>query len=432
MAVINMTAAFIRSLSSKPPDSGRVEYWDSQTAGLCLRVSPTGQGTWTFRYRPREGAGFQRITLGKLNELTLAEARERVLRHRVAVSDGGDPQSERKARREAASQALTFDGLAQRYLDEYAKPNKKSWRNDEGYLKRPRAAWGARPAAAIARRDVIALLDTIRSEAPVSANRTHTILTTLFNWAAEGELLEATPIAGLKKRAKETAKERVLSDPEIRVLWQMLDGAESVSDDVADALKLILVLGQRPGEVAGALQSELIKLDGTGDARWEIPATRTKSGRAHVVPLPPMAVEIFESALNRRAIDGDGQSVFASKFTSRKTIARHSLSHRLSRVIQRLRLDGPYSEACRSLQEVPPTPHDLRRTLATGLARLGVPREDRKAVLAHIEGDVHGQHYDKYERMREKRSALDLWTRHLRDLVGKPQSSLVSSKGEIA
>ncbi|POR42657.1 site-specific integrase [Methylobacterium sp. V23] len=417
MAVVNMTAAFIRSLTSKPPDSGRVEYWDSLTAGLCLRVSPTGQGTWTFRYRPREGAGFQRITLGKLNELTLAEARERVLRHRVAVSDGGDPQGERKARRHAASQALTFDGLAQRYLNEYAKPNKKSWRNDEGYLKRPQAAWGARAASTITRRNVIALLDAIRAEAPVSANRTHTILTTLFNWAVEGELLEATPIAGLKKRARETAKERVLSDPEIRVLWQKLDGAGGLSDDVADALKLILVLGQRPGEVAGALQSELIKLGDAVDARWEIPAGRTKAGRAHVVPLPPMGMELFKRALSRRAIDGDGQSVFASKFTSRKTIARHSLSHGLSRVIQRLPVDGPDSEARRSLKESPPTPHDLRRTLATGLARLGVPREDRKAVLAHIEGDVHGQHYDKYERLREKRSALVTWEEHLAALV---------------
>ena len=131
-------------------------------------------------------------------------------RLRVEVASGADPQRERMAKRAAAAKAFTFDRLAQRYLDEYAKPRKVSWRNDESYLKRPRGSGGAWDAATITRRDTIALLDAIKATAPVSANRTHSVLVTLFNWAVEDQLLDATPIAGLKKRAVEGAKDRTL------------------------------------------------------------------------------------------------------------------------------------------------------------------------------------------------------------------------------
>ena len=222
-----MTSQYVRSIT--PPRVGRAEYWDERTPGLCLRVSCKGSASWSFRYRPRDGAGFQRITLGTLDTLTLAEARERAARHRAEVVDGGDPQASRKAKREAARNVFTFNALAERYVEEYAKPNKSSWRNDEGYLKRPRAAWGTKAAAAVTRRDVIDLLDEIRRSAPVSANRTHSVLVTLFNWAVEGELLDGNPIARLKKRTKEKPRERTLSDDEIRVVWQALTSSDGMS-----------------------------------------------------------------------------------------------------------------------------------------------------------------------------------------------------------
>ena len=175
--------------------------------------------------------------------------------------------------------AHTFDRLAERYLEEYAKPGKASWRNDELYLKRPCAAWRDREAKAVTRRDVIALLDGIKATAPVSANRTQSVLVTLFNWAVEDELLDNNPIAGLKKRAKEEAKDRVLAEDELRILWRALEAPDGISADV-DALRIILLTGQRPGEVAGMMQGELIALV-ERDARWEIPAERTKARRAH-------------------------------------------------------------------------------------------------------------------------------------------------------
>jgi integrase len=108
--------------------------------------------------------------------------------------------------------------------------------------------------------------------------------------------------------------------------------------------------------------------------------------------------------------------VFASKFAERARLARHSLSQAFSRIIGELDDNGDDAEAVASLKADRPTPHDLRRTLATGLARLGVPRDDRLAVLAHSYGDVH-EVYDQYERLSQKRAALEAWERHLRNVV---------------
>ena len=242
------------------------------------------------------------------------------------------------------------------------------------------------------------------------------MLVTLFNWAVEDQHLEVNPIAGLKKRAKETAKDRVLTDAELRVLWHAL-GRLGTTRDVGDALRFLLLVGQRPGEVAGLVRAELHDLDRPEAARWEIPAARMKTRRVHAVPLAQKAVEILQGAIERRQVDGDGQRVFASRFVARDSLARHSLSQAVRRVIAALELDGPDQEAVASLQAEPPTPHDFRRTVATGLGRLGIPREDRKAVLAHVEDDVHARHYDQYERLKEKRAALEAWATHVSTVV---------------
>src|SRR3954454_8969033 len=118
MPVLNLTAPFIRGLS--PPDGGVVEYWDATTPGLCLRVFATGRGSWSFRFRPREGGRKnERITFGTSDELTLADARDRAAKVRAEVVDGGNPQLTRREKRAAAKRALTLDALAQRSLEDH-------------------------------------------------------------------------------------------------------------------------------------------------------------------------------------------------------------------------------------------------------------------------------------------------------------------------
>lgn len=424
MPVLHLTAQYVKGIA--PPQSGRIEYWDTQTPGLCLRMTANGRASWSFRYRPREGGKRnERVTFGSLDTLSLADARDRAARVRAEVVDGGNPQLTRRQKREAARNALTFEGLAKRYLNDYAQARKASWKDDEQRLGRARKALGTKEAASLTRRDIINFLDDVKRSAPVQANRTQSIICTMFNWAVEEELLDANPIAGLKKRAKETASTRTLADPELRVLWRALDETEETTKDIAEALKVLMLTGQRPGEVAGAVQRELVSLSDAKSARWELPALRMKGRRPHVVPLAPMARGIFADALSRRKAEENKESVFASRYLDRETLARHSLSQALRRVLAKLTPEGTDAEAVRALQEDPPTPHDFRRTVATGMAALGIPREDRKAVLAHVPGDIHGSVYDRYERLREKRIALETWERHVAALLGHDASANV-------
>jgi integrase len=171
--------------------------------------------------------------------------------------------------------------------------------------------------------------------------------------------------------------------------------------------------------VAGMAVAELHHLNNDRAAHWELPATRMKARRAHLVPLPPLTRMIVAGEIARqRAANPDAKPefVFASKFAERSRLARHSLSQALSRIIGELDDPGDDAETVASLKADRPTPHDLRRTLATGLARLGIPRDDRLAVLAHSYGDVH-EVYDQYERLPQKRAALEMWERHLRKVI---------------
>ena len=389
-----------------------------KVSGLSLRHLPSDIKTWSLRYRPVDSTSFKRLKLGRYPQTGLAKARSLAESHRVGVSSGGDPQGERRQKREAERKAMTFGELADEYIERYAKPQKSSWRNDDLYLRaHVLPKWKAFKAAKITRGDVAELLDAIAATAPTSANRTQSILSKLFNWAVESALAPSNPVAGLKKRAKEKAKERTLSPDELRLLWGVLDSGK-VSADLAEAMRFLLLTGQRPGEVAGLRIDEIIDEATPDAARAEIPASRMKGQKAHVLPLAPMALAIVRRQLQQRT---KGQEhVFPSKFSERGSIARHSLSQGLKRLIASLKGTDDREEATIArLKAYPPTPHDFRRTLATGLAALGVPFEDRRAVLAHVAGDVHGVHYDKYDRLAEKRRALEKWETHLSAVAGE-------------
>jgi integrase len=426
-----LTDARIRSAA--PPKTGRLELWDAKTTGLCFRLTTAGVRTWCFRYRPSNGAAYRRVTLGRYPSLSLVAARAAAERIRDQVRNGADPQQDKRNDREAqrsAPEALTFDELADFYIERYAKRQKASWKNDEGYLRaNARPIWGKRKAASITSQDAARLLFDVVARSPISANRLRSVLVKLFGWACESALLAENPMLGVKKPHREgKGKTRTLRDDEIKVLWHGLDQAKAAPGIVA-ALKTLLLLGQRPGEVAGMALGELHHLDDVRTTHWELPASRMKARREHVVPLPPLAREIVLAELARQR-DADSKTkpefIFASKFAERARLARHSLSQALARVIDSLDANGTDAETVARLKADPPTPHDLRRTLATGLARLNVPRDDRLAVLAHAYGDVH-EVYDQFDRLPQKRAALESWERHLLAVIAgrQPQGGKV-------
>jgi hypothetical protein len=230
LPVETLTAARVRSAA--PPAAGIFELWDGKTSGLCFRVMKSGVRSWTFRYRPHSGAAFRRVTLGRYPALSLVEARAAAERMRERVRTGADPQLETRSDREAlrtAPEQLTFDALADLYIERYAKRQKASWKNDESYLRaNARPAWGKREAESITGQDAARLLFDVVAVAPISANRLRSVLVKLFGWASDSALLAGNPMLGVKKPHREgRGKTRTLSDPEIRVVWHALEKAKT-------------------------------------------------------------------------------------------------------------------------------------------------------------------------------------------------------------
>lgn len=378
------------------PQEKRFEVTDRK--GLSLRISPSGKKTWIYRYLfdgvPR------RMSLGVYPGVSLAGAREK---HGKAVQDvasGIDPgrkQAEAKARRKASP---TFSDLLEEFWDlelSHKKAGAATKRLIENDAKR---AWGNWKVSDIKRRDIVFLLDKVRDRAPVGANRLHGALSRLFNFAAERGIIEDSPCVRIRKTA-EKGRNRVLADNELKILWEALDLDNKDVDIYRQtklALKMILLTGQRPGEVCGMRYDEIHQ----EDALWHIPPERSKNGEGHKVPLIPLALEVIEEA---KLLSGGKAHVFTSSHKPDAPITVRSLSRALSRHWSEIEMDEKF------------TPHDLRRTLRTRLAELGVSDIVAERVLGHkLQGLLAV--YNQHQYTEEMREALQKWGRKLRQIVG--------------
>jgi integrase len=243
----------------------------------------------------------------------------------------------------------------------------------------------------------------------------------LFGWAVDEGYLETTPVVRIAKPSVERARERVISDAEFRVLWHAFGGLDF--EAMILAFRFLALTGQRAGEVLGMAVTELHDLGNPADARWELPAARAKNGRANVIPLPRMSREIVLAALKLRTDkrDEDSPFVFVSRRNSGDRFDSHSFARSMKRLVLGLKPEGDDEAAVKTIQAHHPTPHDFRRTMITGLGRLGFRREDVKALVNHAEGDVTERHYDFYARLPEKRACLEAWERHVMEAVGETE-----------
>jgi integrase len=371
--------------------------------GLGVRVNPAGTITWTYFY---DFAGKRkRMRLGTWPAMGVKEAEKAHTAARARVARGLDPAGEVRRTRQETAAAPTVDGLVSEYLDRWARPRKRSWREDERILTgEVHRAWGTRRAQEIARRDVIALVDGIRDRgAPIQANRTLAVVRKMFNFAVSRDLLPASPCTQVKAPAVEHRRDRVLSDEEVRAFWTGLDSAR-VAKVTALALRFQLTTAQRVGEVIGASWAE-IDLDA---GWWTIPAERSKNKLAHRVPLSRLAVEILAQA---RWLGAGSPWVFRSP-----TGKDHLTLAAISQAMRKNRDALGIAHA---------TPHDLRRTAASQMTGAGVPRLVVSKILNHAEPGVTAV-YDRHSYDREKREALDKWADQLRRVLGGERKSIVS------
>jgi len=403
---MKLTKAMVQTLTL-PPDKSELLVFDDALPGFGLRLRAGGKRTWVAQYRV--GRQQRRVTLGTVETVEADEARKRAKDVLSKVHLGSDPQVDKAEARVQAS--VTLSVVAEDYLVRRASLRLKprSLLEVERHLRQHWAPLASMPIRKITRADVAAQLAKIAKEnGPFAANRARAALSALFSWAIGEGLADATPVLGTNKATEEISRNRVLSDDELRVVWTYAGGG-----DYGAIVRLLILTGQRREEVGGMLWSEL-DLD---KGLWRIGAERTKNGLAHEVPLSDAAVEILQAQErrdDRELVFGAGEGGFQGWSNAKSALD--------ARMLARLRENNPRAQ-------LPPWRlHDLRRTVATRLADLGVQPHIIEAVLNHISGHKAGVAgvYNRAAYSAEKRTALSLWAEHIDALIGDRASNVVS------
>lgn len=400
-----------RSIVALKPRSERYEVWEDGRTGLGVRISPKGRKSWLYMYR-FEGRA-RRMTIGTYPEIGLADARIAHATAKAMLEKRIDPGRTHVERRQAEQQAETVAELVQEYLEKWARPRKRSAAEDERILRKDVIpAWGRRKAADIKRRDVILLLDRIVERgAPIQANRVLAVVRKMFNFAVSRGVLDATPVAMIRAPSKENQRDRVLSADEIRAFWHGLEEAR-MTEGVRLVLKLELATAQRKGEIASARKEDFDLIAGV----WTIPSERSKNGRAHRVPLSPMARELVEAAIALTERDETSSDWLFPSPRGDRPISPEAVNHALRKA--RLSVSLGYTEPAIPIENF--CPHDLRRTAASGMTALGISRLVVAKVLNHVETGVTAV-YDRHSYDDEKRRALEAWADKLLALIEKGQ-----------
>lgn len=405
---MKLTAVAVEKLQ---PTDRRQEIPDSLCRGLYLAVQPSGKKGWQVRYR--HGGVHRRMNLGAYPGLSLADARKRGRDALAAAAEGRDPAEELKAAR--APKAEDDRNKIKSLIGQYHKRHLSGLKS--GHVARREldrfvvAAWGERDIRSITRRDVIELLDGIAdSGRVVTANRVRAYLTKFLNWAVERDILALSPAIGVKPVAKEVSRDRVLTDDEIRWFWQACEGDGFPWGPLG---KVLLLTGQRLNEAARIKDAEI-----HGDL-WQLAGERTKNGRPHDVPLSDGVRRVL-GAVERIA----GRPGFFFTTTGQTSVsgffkARAHLAEAMERIA---------AEERGAPVDIPRwTFHDLRRTAATGMARLGIPVRVTEAVLNHVSGTGGGivAVYQRHDYAAEKRQALEAWARFVLSLIGGRADNVV-------
>ncbi|MBI4560376.1 MAG: tyrosine-type recombinase/integrase [Candidatus Hydrogenedentes bacterium] len=396
MATLKLTDKAIQALK---PRAERYEIVDPDFIGgsFAVRVTPNGAKSFSLRYRNTQGQ-MHRVTLGDYPVLSLADARARGRALCGQVQQGRDPVAERKAQRLAE----TFEELFKVYLERHAKANKRSWEEDQRKGERDILPYlGAKKAKDITRADIIEVVDRVVDRGSgVCANRVRSLLSKVFAFGISRGLVEHNPARDVPKPTKETARSRVLTQDELRAVWQAICKEAPLT---AATFKLRLITGQRGVEVASMRWREIEA--GT----WTIPAEISKNGMAHKVPLTFMALDVLREI---EGISGNSEWVFPSP-----TGCGHFGT--LNKARERI-------QKWSGLKNF--TPHDLRRCCATYMATAGVPRLVIAKVLNHSERGITAI-YDRSGYEREKREALELWAKTLQGILdGGKEANVLAYK----
>jgi len=406
------------SVDATRPAAREVLLWDDKVSGFGLKVTPTGAKTYLFQYRLGGRAGkTRRVTIGKHGSLTPDGARKEAERIARLVAQGLDPQQQKQDNARKAVD-LAFKGYATTFVDDCLKVRWKASHKDGEALLRLYAVpvLGSKPVHEINRADIRAVLAKSKGKVATSRNL-FAVLRRLFRWAVSQGDIDVSPLHGMEPPPLPVKRDRVLSDPELKLAWK---AAGSLGYPFGPLVRLLIVTGQRLEEVSGLEWSELTKIT----SMWALPADRAKNGNASMVPLSKLAVAEL-SALAKRTGRKDGwpRTGFVFSTTGNTSVSGHSRAKR--------RLDKEMIALAAKSDDVsvivPWRLHDLRRTLATGMQRLGVRFEVTEAILNHVSGSKAGVAgvYQLHDWGPEKKTALQAWSDHIESILSDADNNNV-------
>jgi integrase len=352
-----------------------------------LRVSSTGRKAWTYFYRLQNGKIIQRrMTVGVYPAMTVEQAHEAWRKAFDLVQAGRDP-----AATPDKLPALSFESVFEEWIKRDQSGNKSADRVEQRIRAHCLPAWKHRPITEIDRRAALAVVDDITdSGRPVLARRVFSHLHRLFVWAVGRGIIEVNPLQHAERPGAEVSRDRVLSDEELSKVWLAAEQLTGAYRPYRDALRLLILTGARKMEIT-ALRWEEIR-----DGAIHLEGERTKNGKPHVIPLSAAARSIVAG------IEQTSGYVFPVK--------GGTYLHNWGAAKEKL------DAACGVTGW---TIHDLRRTVATGLQRHGVPLPVTESVLGHQGGSRSGivGIYQRHDYAPEKASALEAWGAHVMALV---------------
>jgi integrase len=389
---MNLTAKTAATLSSLPEGKSDVIYFDDALPGFGLRLRASAGGkvlrSWVAQYR--RAGGTRRITLGAVGVLSAEQARAAAKKVLAAAALGQDPQAERSARRD--KDRHTLRGVAAEYLEAKRVQVRRRTHFEltryftGGYFR----ALHSMPIDTVTRKDVAARLVAIARESGApTAIAARAALSAFFGWALRMGLAESNPVIGSFAPASSPGRSRVLTDAELAAVWRASD------DEHGRIVKLLILTACRRQEVGSMCWSELDAERGV----WTIPAERAKNKRAHSLPLPQAAWRIIDAVPHVAGRDylfgvrGEGFRAWAD--------GKADLDKRLGVAV------------------APFVLHDIRRTVATKMADLGVQPHVIEQVLNHVSGHKAGVAgiYNRSSYEREVKTALAMWADAVRALA---------------
>lgn len=392
----------------RPPKSGRAEHWDDLVKGFGLRVTEKGNRSFVVLTRIG-GRKLIRVTLrqpvvGPDYGVCLKKARAEATLIIEAARRGEDPRLKLRG-----EEPETVAKAAEKFLDRYVRHEglRSGDEIERLFRKDILPVIGNRPLVELDRADMHRVLDKVSKRAPVLANRVYAALSRFTRWLVEYSHIPASPLTGVPKPLKtEKRRDRVLAPLEIKQLWAAWERQQYPFGSLC---MLLIMLGQRRQETAGMRWSD-IDLEGD-DPIWTIPKEIAKNGIAHVVPLPEPVAELLKALPQR------GPYVFSTSPRGDRPVSGFSRAKAITdRIVAK---DGEELSDWRW--------HDLRRTVASGIAEAGYSVQVLAKVLNHSDRVVSGitSVYNQHQYRREKRDALTAWTNRLKTMVKTDNSNVV-------